>query len=434
MVRVIGIRHEDKSRWETRVPLVPADIRDLIQHHGIQFRVQTSPTRVFKDAEFTATGAAVGANLDDCSFVLGVKEIPAAKFLPGQGYIFFSHTTKGQAYNMPMLHRLMELKCHLIDYERIVDAQGRRLVFFGRFAGLAGMIDTLWALGQRWRHEGIDNPLIGVQQAYHYKNLEHAKTEIAKIGEGIAREGLPQACVPLVCGFAGYGHVSLGAQEIYDLLPVKEVAPEDIASIPRSANVCYKVVFYERHMVERVDSSRPFDLQEYYKQPERYRGRFSAYVPHLTVMVNGIYWEPKYPRLITNDVLRELYERSERPRLRLIGDVSCDIQGSVECTVRATEPDNPVFVYEPRTGHVRDGVAGDGPVVLAIDHLPCELPVDSSVYFSRTLRPFVPALANMDFGAPLDRCGLPPELVKATILYHGELTEPYRHLERFVVV
>jgi len=235
-----------------------------------------------------------------------------------------------------------------------------------------------------------------------------------------------------VCGFAGYGHVSQGAQEIYDLLPVKEVAPEDIASIPPSANVCHKVVFYERHMVERMDSSRLFDLQEYYKQPERYRGKFSAYVPHLTVMVNGIYWEPKYPRLITNDVLRELYERSERPRLRLIGDVSCDIQGSVECTVRATEPDNPVFVYEPRTGHVRDGVAGDGPVVLAIDHLPCELPVDSSVYFSRTLRPFVPALANMDFRAPLDRCGLPPELVKATILYHGELTERYRYLEPFV--
>jgi alpha-aminoadipic semialdehyde synthase len=429
---VIGIRHEDKSRWETRAPLVPSDIRELIRHHGMKFHVQTSPTRVFKDAEFTSAGAAVGDALEDCSAILGVKEIPPATFLPERAYLFFSHTTKGQANNMPMLRRLMELKCYLIDYERIVDAQGRRLVFFGRFAGLAGMIDTLWALGRRWQHEGIDNPFTNVQQAYHYKNLEHVRTEIAKIGERIARDGLPEPCTPLVCGFAGYGHVSQGAQEIYDLLPVKEVAPEDIGSIPPSPDVCFKVVFHERHMVERLDSSQPFDLQEYYTKPEGYRGRFSVYVPHLTVLVNGIYWEPKYPRLITYDLLHDLYGREHSPRLRVIGDISCDIEGSVECTVRATEPDDPVFVYEPRTGQFRDGVAGDGPIVLAIDHLPCELPVDSSIYFSRTLSPFIPALANADFKAPLVDSGLPPELTKATVLYQGELTERYRYLERFV--
>ncbi len=429
---MIGIRHENKSPWETRVPLVPQDIHDLIREEGLAFHVQTSPTRAFPDADFTFVGAVVTADLSDCPIIMGVKEIPPDKLLPDRTYVYFSHVIKGQPINMPALRRLMELNCQLIDYERIVDAQGRRLVFFGRFAGFAGMIDTLWALGQRWRHEGLDTPLAAIRKAHQYKTLEQAKSEIAKVGERIRQDGLPEACRPLVCGFAGYGQVSQGAQEIYDLLPVEEVSPADLASVPRSAKVCFKSVFYEKDMVERLDASSPFDLQEYYDHPERYRGVFAGFVPHLTILVNGIYWEAKYPRLITLELLRELYGGQDRPRLRIISDITCDIDGSVECNVHATEPDSPVFVYEPVTGQTCDGVGGDGPVVLAVNHLPCELPVDSSVYFSRSLSPFVPRLARADFSRPLADSGLPDELIAATIVYNGELTEPYRYLERFV--
>ena len=429
---MIGIRHENKSQWETRAPLVPLDVRSLIRDHGVEFCIQRSPIRVFPEAKYASAGAAVSDDLADCRVVVGIKEIPPDKLAPDRTYVFFSHTIKGQPVNMPMLRRLMELNCQLIDYERIVDAQGRRLVFFGRFAGLAGMIDTLWALGQRWQYEGVETPFTTIRQAYRYEDLEQAKSDITKVGEHIRRDGLPEACQPLVCGFAGYGQVSQGAQEIYDLLPVEEVSPGDLPSVPRSGKVCFKVVFHEKHMVERVEAASPFELQEYYDYPERYRGRFFGYVPHLTVLVNGIYWEPKYPRLVTLGSLRELYGRKERPRLRVIGDITCDIEGSVECNLRATEPDQPVFVYEPRTGQTRDGVAGDGPVVLAVNHLPCELPVDSSIHFSRSLSPFIPALARADFTAPLVGSGLPPVLLRATIVYHGKLTEPYRYLEQYL--
>jgi alpha-aminoadipic semialdehyde synthase len=252
------------------------------------------------------------------------------------------------------------------------------------------------------------------------------------VGASIERDGLPEALRPLVCGFAGYGQVSSGAQEVYDLLPVEEVSPEDLATAPRAANVCYKVVFREEHMVERIDAAQPFGLQEYYDHPDRYRACFFPHVRHLTVLANCIYWEPKYPRMVTRDQLRDLFGGRGKPRLRVIGDITCDVDGSLECTVRATEPDNPVYVYEPASGQARDGVAGHGPVVLAVDFLPCEVPVDSSNAFSQALSPFIPALAAADFTGPLAASGLPPELQRATIVYQGELTEPYRYLEQYV--
>ena len=75
-------------------------------------------------------------------------------------------------------------------------------------------------------------------------------------------------------------------------------------------------------------------------------------------------------------------------------------------------------------------VIGQEPVVLAVDFLPCELPVDASRYFSQALSPFVPALARADLRKPLSDSGLPPELQRATIVHNGRLTEPYRYLER----
>jgi alpha-aminoadipic semialdehyde synthase len=431
---MIGLRREDKSRWEARAPLVPDDVQRLASEHGLQFQVQTSPIRVFGDEEYRAAGAAVVDDLTACSVILGIKEVPPACFEPHKTYVFFSHTVKGQPANMPMLRRLIELSCTLIDYERIADERGRRLIFFGRFAGLAGMIETLWALGQRLQLDGVGAPFARVRHAYEYKNVAHAKHEIATIGEEIRRSGLPAALQPFVCGFAGYGNVSQGAQEIYDLLPVRAISPEELPSVTPTPRDCYKVVFREEHMVElRPGQPAPatgrFELQDYYDHPEKYQSRFFAHVPHLTVLLNCIYWEARYPRLVTRAQLRELFGGPQRPRLRILGDLSCDIEGALECTLKTTDPGEPVYVYDPQTQQIRHGLDGAGPIVLAVDFLPCELPVDSSTYFGHSLRPLIPALARADFSRPLAESGLPPELQRATIVYQGKLTEPYRYLE-----
>ena len=426
----IGIRHEDKSTWEGRVPLVPGDVARLVRAHGISLEVEASPARAFAAADYEQAGAEVVSNLDSCPVVMGVKEIPPTKITPGKTYVYFSHTIKGQRENMPALRKLLEGDCTLIDYERIVDDEGRRLVFFGRFAGLAGMIDTLWALGRRLDHEGIGSPFSAIQPAHRYDDLRHVERELTTVAEVIRKEGLPGSLRPFVCGFAGYGKVSQGAQQVYDWLGVREVAPEDLGSLSPAADGCHKVVFKEEHLVERIDATQPFELQEYYQHPELYQAAFSPYVRHLHVLVNCIYWEPKYPKLLTQAQFAELYAGPQPPRLRVVGDITCDIDGSLACTTHATGPGDPIYVYDPRTGETTSGVDGVGPVVLAVDFLPCELAVDASNYFSGVLWPFVPALAKADFTRPLAESGLPPELQRATIVYQGKLTEPYQHLAK----
>lgn len=435
MNHTIGIRREDKNKWERRVPVVPAHMADLVRGDGLRFVVQPSSLRAFPDQVFREAGARVAEPLDACGVVLAVKEIPPHLFREGATYVFFTHTVKGQPYNMAMLRRLLALKCNVIDYERIVDDAGRRLIFFGRHAGLAGMIDTLWGLGRRLAHEGVTpNPLVRVKRAHQYADLEAAFDALREIGEEIAREGLPEPLAPFVVGFAGYGNVSAGAQEMLDCLPVETVAPQDLAGLTAGGapakDKLYKVIFREEHMARPLDGG-VFEMQDYYRHPERYRAAFDAFLPYLTVLMNCIYWDRPYPRLVTKAALKEQMA-SGGLRLKAIGDISCDIEGAVEATVKATEPDSPVYVYEPEHDRAVDGVRGRGPVIMAVDNLPCEFSREASVDFSRALKPFLPALAAADYDVPLEDLALPPEIKGALIVYQGRFTPSYQFMEAFV--
>ncbi|MDZ7339589.1 MAG: bifunctional lysine ketoglutarate reductase /saccharopine dehydrogenase family protein [candidate division KSB1 bacterium] len=436
MNRLFGIRREDKNRWERRVPLTPHHVQALCAEHGLQCVVQSSPIRVFSDDQYRELGIEVAEDIGHCPVVFAVKEIPAEFFRPGGTYVFFAHVIKGQKHNMSMLRRLMELGCTLIDYERIVDESGKRLIFFGRHAGLAGMIDTLWALGQRLAYEGLDTPFAALQPAHRYPTLQEAKEAVQRVGEAIATTGLPEGLVPFVCGFAGYGHVSQGAQEIFDLLPHRKISPAQLLELQEDgwcgARTLYKVVFREEDMVRPVMPNGRFELQDYYCHPERYEGRFAEYVPQLSVLVNGIYWDARYPRLVTKQDLHALFSRNERPRLRVIGDISCDVEGSIECTLRATTPDDPIFVYDPLTETITPGHQGRGVVVLAVDNLPCELPRAASVYFSGVLKEYVPAIVTANYEVSFDELALPPEIKRAVIVHRGTLTPDYRYLEQYV--
>jgi alpha-aminoadipic semialdehyde synthase len=432
----IGIRREDKNRWERRAPLTPADVRGLVGAQGIDVFVQPSPIRTFSDLEYAKAGAHIAEDLGGCSVVFGVKEMPEEFFTQGVTYLFFTHTHKGQAQNMAMLRALMARGCQLIDYERIVDDQGRRLLFFGEYAGLAGMIDALWALGRRLHWEGHDTPLSSVKMAHEYGNLDEAMSEIRAIGEHIALVGLPSALAPLVVGVAGYGHVSQGAQQILDLLPTREITPAELLASSSThltdANRVIKVVFKEEHTVAPRSDGASFDLQEFYAKPELYRSRFAEYLPHLTMLVNAIYWDERYPRLVTKADARRLYEQEEAPVLRVIADISCDIEGAIECTVRATDPDSPVYVYDPVADGDREGWEGRGPVVVAVDNLPCELPREASEYFSNVLVPYVRPMAVADYSQEFAQCDLPPAVRRGVILYQGSLTQSYSFMEQFL--
>jgi alpha-aminoadipic semialdehyde synthase len=432
----VGVRSEDKSQWERRVPLVPLDLKAL-RDAGVDAVVQASAHRAFGDDEFTQAGVPVQENLSDCKVIIGIKEIPPAKLEAGKVYLFFPHVIKGQRANMPMLRRLMELDTTLVDYERIVDEKNRRLIFFGRHAGLAGMINTLWSLGKRLEVEGVPSAFRRLKQARTYADLSGAREDLARVAARIAAEGLPEAVHPLVVGFTGYGNVSQGAQEILDILPVQTISPSALEAVAhdrsRDARVVYKVVFREEDLVEPLETGRAFGLDDYFRRGKGgYRSVFNRYLNDLTVLVNCIYWDERYPRLLTLDQCRSLWAPGRSPKLKVIGDISCDVNGSVECTVKPTEPGSPVYVYEPATGKVNDGFAGDGPVMMAVEILPSELPRESSIDFSRVLKQFMPHLATADWSRSFAELDLPPELKRAMILYKGELTPDYAYLKSFL--
>ncbi len=407
----IGIRREDKNRWERRAPLSPAHVVELVEERGISVVVQPSPIRIYTDEEYAQAGALVAEDLSSCGVICGVKEIPVPRLLAGKPHLFFAHVIKGQPTGMSLLAALLEAEVSLIDYERIVDAEGRRMIFFSRHAGNAGIIDTLWALGQRLNLEGIDNAFSAVRPAHNYANVEAAVQHLVDtVGRKIREEGVNRALHPMVFGFTGGGNVSQGAQEIFDRLPVLEVHPDDLPGLASNSNlsrrVLYKTVFRRRE-----------------------RQRFARHLPYLTALVNGVYWEPSHGRLVTRENLRHLWSAEETPRLRILADLSCDLEGSIEATVRVTTPDDPVFVYDPMSGETELGVEGRGPVVLAVDNLPCEIPRDASEHFSDSLLPLIPQLVKADFSAAFEDLVLPSQLHGAVITHHGELTPSYRYLE-----
>jgi alpha-aminoadipic semialdehyde synthase len=439
MKNKIGIRLEDKNRWESRAPIVPAHVKELKETHSLDFIVQTSSIRTFTDTEYESAGARVSPDLKEAKIIFAIKEVPISLLEQDKVYIFFSHTIKGQKYNMPMLEQILKLNITLIDYEKIINEKGFRLIFFGNYAGLAGMNQTLWAFGQRIKHLlNIDTPFLHLKHTYEYTGVKDMENSLSVVGEKIKQEGLPAELVPVIVGFAGYGNVSKGAQSVLANLPVKEIEPNELSNffINRtdefSNKHVYKVVFKEEDMVTPLED-KEFDLNDYYKYgSEKYKGKFEEYIPYLSILINGIYWSEKYPRLISKEYVQNMFQSKIPVRLFVIGDISCDIEGGIEATLISTEPDNPVFIYDPFKKTVNLGLTGEGLAIMAVDNLPCELPKESSKNFSTTLKPFIAVIANADYSLQFESLDLPPVVKNAVITHKGELTPDYKYLEKFL--
>lgn len=427
----IGIRAEDKYEPERRSPLVPSDVKKMVDEYGVEISVESSAKRIFSDQEFEKAGADICNDLDHCDVITGVKEIPIEKIRSGNVYLFFSHVIKGQSANMPMLRTLMEMGCTLIDYERVSDNTGRRLIFFGRFAGLAGMINTLWTYGERMRVKGSPNAFGSLRQTYHYKSLNEAKFAVKEAGESWVREFDSAQNKPLVVGVTGDGNVAQGALEIMDQVPVRKTALSELESVIHAGIdpvilVNIKPQDYLRHI-----DGKQFELQHYIDHPDQYNSVLENWLNHFDIFVNGIYWDPNYPKLITKAWLKKNFGKSDC-RLQVIGDITCDVHGSVECTERATEITDPVFIYDPKSDEYKMGFKGNGIAVMAVDILPSELPADASAEFSRALMPFVKEIMECNFSNSFEEIQLPPELKRATIVHQGKLTPDYRYLENYL--
>lgn len=430
----IGIRKETQYPSERRAPLTPEQIK-ILNSENFKIVVEPAEQRIFSSEDYINAGAEINSDLSNCDIIFGVKEVPIKDLLPNKTYIFFSHTIKGQSYNMPLLKSILENKITLVDYELIKNEKGQRLIFFGNYAGYAGMINSLWLLGNRLEHEGIKNPLSKIKQALNYENLESAEQAIKSVGKEISENGLPKEITPMITGFAGYGNVSKGAQNVYDLLPTETLAPNELEEFISqghfSNKVVYKVVFKEADMYKHI-SNNEFNFDHFVKNPNEYESIFSKYIPNLSLLINGIYWENKFPKHVTKKYLKEFYSSDKKRKLKVIGDISCDIEGSIEITVKNTDSNNPSFVYEPLTDEVKNGIEGEGPVVLAVDKLPAELPRESSQFFGNSLLPFIKILAKADYSKNFDEMEIPSEIKNAIIAHKGKLTPNYTYLNKYL--
>lgn len=430
MKNTIGIRAEDKNRWERRAPLSPDHVAELCREHALKFIVEPTEKRIFKDRTYREAGADIGS-MKEADVVLGVKEIPVDKLLPGKVYFYFSHTHKGQESGRETLQRHLALGTTLLDYEAVADRRNRRKIFFGRYAGYAGMLETLRALGQRLSWEGFPSPLARLRPPYEYESVEEAFGHLARLGDEIRQKGLPPGLRPVVVAFVGSGNVAKGAQEAFERLPYEEVFPEDLAELgedrDRPRNLLYKVVIDRTRRAHRI-SDGGFDSEELRDHPERYISALDLYLPRITALVNGTYWEPGHPKLVTRAHLEALWASDPQPRLRVIGDITCDIDGGIEVNQRATDPGDPTYVYDVAAKTTLSGVAGPGPVIMAVDNLPCELSRDASEHFGDSLLTFLPALARCDWTQPIGELHLPDELRKAIIVHRGAFAPAFSHL------
>ncbi len=249
------------------------------------------------------------------------------------------------------------------------------------------------------------------------------------------QEGFPADAGPVIIGILGYGNVAKGAMQIFECFPHEYIEPEKLIAFAQSGkaenNKLYLTVFKEEHLVEHKEN-RDFQLQDYYDHPENYKAQFKQYLPHLTILVNATYWETRYPKFVTWDDLYELFSREAKPRLSAIADITCDVNGSVECNVKSTGSGMPAYRVFPLQRTTEDGHVGEGIVLLAVDNLPAELPKDASEFFSNNLTPFVPGIMTADFSKPLNKSGLPDEIKRAVIVYNGKLTDEFAYLNDFL--
>ncbi|KAJ4708727.1 Alpha-aminoadipic semialdehyde synthase [Melia azedarach] len=440
---VVGILAETSNKRERRAPLTPSHCARLLiagkQNSGVgRIIVQPSTKRIFQDALYEDAGCELSDDLSECGLILGIKKPKLEMVLPDRAYAFFSHTHKAQPENMPLLDKILAERVTLYDYERVEGNRGnKRLIAFGKFAGRAAIIDLLKGLGQRYLNLGYSTPFLTLGASYMYSSFTAAKAAVISVGDEIATEGLPSGICPLVFLFTGSGNASIAAQEIFKLLPhtfvdpirlpeLFEKAKDSSQPASRSKRVfqVYACVVTCEDMVQHKDasSSRAFDKDDYYAHPENYNPIFHERIaPYASVIINCIYWEKQFPRLLSTQQLRNLAKKG--CPLVGISDLTCDMRGSIEILNQTTTIDSPFFRYDPTDDSYHHDMEGNGIICSVVDNLPTEFPKEASQHFGGLLSQFIGSLASTT-----DIAKLPGNLSRACIAHRGALTPSYEYI------
>jgi len=322
----LGIQRESYNVWERRTPLCPNHVATLLGNPAVEgVLVQPSSSRIYSDVEYELAGATVQEDLSSADLVLGVKRPLATTDLnPKKAYMMFSHVIKGQPENMPLLQHVLDNDIELFDYECIVDGgmqstesckerKQKRLVAFGKFAGRAGMTDALNPLGRRLLALGFSTPFLHCPPAHMQEDWTAVQDTIKKLGDRIAVTGLPAGMEPVVFCMTGKGgNVYSGAMEAFDLLPHKTVSVNELPDVVKetgSQHCVYGVSVGPEDVYRLRGSDALFDREHYMENPHEYESIFHERIaPYTNVLVNGMYWDVRFPRLLTKNQMQQLYE------------------------------------------------------------------------------------------------------------------------------
>lgn len=395
----IGIIAETKSPPDRRVTFTPkqlAEIKTAYPEH--KFVVQTSQIRCFTDKEYEDGGLEVLADVSDCDVLFGVKEVEINQLIPGKTYFFFSHTAKEQPYNRALLQEMSARKITLVDYEYLTDHLHIRLVAFGRWAGIVGAYNGLRAYGERYRQYLL-------KPAHECRDLGQMKAELGKL-----------TLQPLKILVTGGGRVAGGAMETLGCLGLKEVFPEEFLGESYEEPVICRIDPWD--YVRRKDGEA-VTLDHFFRHPEVYESIFKPYTKVTDLFIPCHYWDPGSPVFMTTTDMRE-----PDFHIRVIADVSCDINGPIPSTIRASTIADPFYGYEPMTETETSPFELRSITVMAVDNLPGELPRDASEDFGNMLtKKVLPSLLEVD------REGI---IQRATILKKGQLTTDFKYLRNYL--
>ena len=393
-----GIIKERKNPPDRRVVFTPEELERLQSDYpDALVKVESSDIRVFPDEDYSKLGIEVAEDISDCEVFFGVKEIPVDYLIPNKKYFFFSHTIKKQPYNRKLLQAILEKNIELYDHETIVDANNKRLIGFGRYAGIVGAYNGFRAFGIK----------------YELFNLPKAETLNSKedLVVRLRRQIFPNLKIVLT----GHGKVGMGAKEILDGMKIKQVSVDDFLNKVYSQPVYTQIDVLDYN--KRIDG-QVLDNKDFYTNPQAYTSNFERFTKVADIFMAGHFHGNNAPDILTQDMLK-----AADCKIKVVADISCDVNGPIACTLRASTIADPLYGYDAKTNQEVDVFHPNAVVVKAVDNLPCELPLDASEGFGEMFATHVlPAFTNGDADGILER---------AKITENGKLTPRFSYLEDY---
>ena len=394
-----GIIKERKNPPDRRVVFSPEGLLELKnQFPTAEIQVESSDIRIFSDEHYFNLGINVANDMSTCDVLFGVKEVPVGDLIPNKKYFFFSHTIKKQPYNRKLLQALLEKNIDFYDHETIVDANFNRLTGFGRYAGIVGTYNALRAFG-------IKFGLFTIPKAETLSGKEDLVTKLK-------RQVLP----PIKVVLTGCGKVGNGAKEILDAMKMKEVTVENFLTKKYSEPVFIQIDVLDYN--KRKDG-KIVDKNDFYSNPKEYISNFERFTKVSDIFIAGHFYGNDAPYILTQEMLK-----ANNCTIKVVADISCDVNGPIACTIKASTIAEPLFGYLPSEDKEVDVFHPAAIVVMSVDNLPCELPKDASEGFGEMfMKHVIPAFFNGDKDGILQR---------AKITENGKLTERFQYLQDFV--